>query len=367
MFTLWPTPAVDGSSVIPAAWFNKMSTDMSRAVDGLNGGSYTLSSGLSFSGADVTFNSNVDFAAGVTFDGTVDINDTLEVTNGAAIDVLTGGQIAIESGASIEVNGSGHIDVNGTTAVIDLIGNGSKLRAGTNTSVEINTGLLNVAASSTFTVAGAVTWTSASLLSWSAGGFTLTGGTGTFSSGSTLNIRTLNATLGVAAASSKLTVAASGAGTPSTIEFAGDGAKAVFQSLAKLQLNSGSIFENDGDTTRSGPEYLTGGAVTGLRISVTTDASTTFDGSSYDIWEIASVTNDRSYTLSDPANTAAKSRHHFTRYQHPSAHQILIKRSSDGATIATFPNSGATTGSVDVYWSGSQWRATNPSGDATVP
>lgn len=50
-FTLWPTAFVAGVTQVTAAFLNQIRVDVSRALDGLNGGTYTLASLLELAGA----------------------------------------------------------------------------------------------------------------------------------------------------------------------------------------------------------------------------------------------------------------------------------------------------------------------------
>lgn len=62
---------------------NQLDQDHAAAVDGTNGGTYTLSSPLTFNGADVNFGSETLFNAPATFTDTVSISGVLTVGNTA--------------------------------------------------------------------------------------------------------------------------------------------------------------------------------------------------------------------------------------------------------------------------------------------
>lgn len=85
-FTLYGTTFVDGVTVIPAAFLNKMRTELPSAVDG-RGGSYTNTSLLNFTTS----------GAGFTIDG--DSLITLSSTGGLTITSEVNGTIPYASGA----------------------------------------------------------------------------------------------------------------------------------------------------------------------------------------------------------------------------------------------------------------------------
>jgi hypothetical protein len=109
--------------------FDLVGDELAKAVDGVNGGSYTLGSGLTFLGADVTFGSDVDFQASsaVSFGGPLDINANMDLDAAKAFTVH--GTLALASGAHLTVAGTADVDLLGAMAVhaggsIDLTSGG---------------------------------------------------------------------------------------------------------------------------------------------------------------------------------------------------------------------------------------------------
>jgi hypothetical protein len=77
-FSLWATAFTDNISTISAEFLNKIRVDLSRALDGTNGGTYTLLSDLILNGAAVAI--EVLEASGITVVGDVDITGAFDLT-----------------------------------------------------------------------------------------------------------------------------------------------------------------------------------------------------------------------------------------------------------------------------------------------
>jgi hypothetical protein len=89
---------------------NALAAELLKAVDGVNGGSYTLAAPLTFLGADVHFGSDVDFqaSASVSFAGPVDIAGIVNVNDG---------RVDLNGTSELNVEGAAHIDVEGSIEV----------------------------------------------------------------------------------------------------------------------------------------------------------------------------------------------------------------------------------------------------------
>lgn len=139
------------NEVLTSAQMNHLQNELLKAVDGVNGGLYTLGSTLSFDGADVRFLGNLVIPSGadievenggdVNLASGADINlnsgAAIEISLGALIavaglvDVQTGGEARISSGGILNVNSGGRMDLNNGseahlegTATFDVEGTG---------------------------------------------------------------------------------------------------------------------------------------------------------------------------------------------------------------------------------------------------
>ncbi len=139
---------------VPPGWFNYLSTNFTKAVDGIGGGYYQLV------GADLRVSSDVrkvkfnapamaspielrgfvtiglsddanyatgtgaltievptTFTAGMTFSGPITFNNPVTFTSGGDITLQSGCVLTAQSGSSIVVNSGGSIALNGTTTL----------------------------------------------------------------------------------------------------------------------------------------------------------------------------------------------------------------------------------------------------------
>lgn len=95
--------------------FNGLATELVKAVDGVNGGTYTLGSVLRFEGADVQIAADLEVVSGgeinVNAGGQINVDSGAQVDIAGEINVLTGGDIDIESGAQIDLESGGVLNV----------------------------------------------------------------------------------------------------------------------------------------------------------------------------------------------------------------------------------------------------------------
>lgn len=159
------------NEVLTSAQMTFLQNELLKAIDGVDGGTYTLASSLTFAGANVIFENdielaatgrlnanagssiNVDSGALVQIDGDVDLTSGAQfdveggadfnVLSGATLDVLLGavlnvfGVLDIESGGVLNINGTASIEMNGTSqlnvdgsAQIDIEGDLNVLTTG---------------------------------------------------------------------------------------------------------------------------------------------------------------------------------------------------------------------------------------------
>jgi hypothetical protein len=150
--------------------FNGLSTELVKAIDGVNGGTYTLGSVLRFEGADVQIAADLEVVNGgeinVQAGGLINITGDIQVKSSGDINVESGGDINVESGGDIHlVSGAG----------LELDPGAVFLLEGTqNVTGQINllSGAdLDLASGSTLTNGGAITTSTGATLTVDSGGF----------------------------------------------------------------------------------------------------------------------------------------------------------------------------------------------------
>jgi hypothetical protein len=325
-----------------------------------SGGSFTTDGGATVNfGSDATFEGLVDIVNGAEV--LLQSNAVVRVKNGALIDVQAGGELEIKSGGFLDVRPGASIDVHGTIAA--KTGASIACEAGSSFSVA-GTGLF--VTGSTTTLGGTWNVASAGVFSLQAGSVTTIFGDPTVESGGSITWNT----------GSNLIVQAGGTMTfggtfsaDTAAQFTFSGSDVFFISAAGLFYSSTVTIENQAKTTQKGAVVLTNNGNIGYRIGTAPNSTTSYDPSTADIWEVATLTANRVHTLNAPSDPTVGSRHHFTRYENPGAGtDLTILRSSDSTQIARIIQS-ATGGSVDVYWhvSAAEWRATNSAGSGQIP
>lgn len=98
--------------------FNGLSTELVKAIDGVNGGTYTLGSVLRFEGADVQIAADLEVVSG----------GQINVQSGGSIDVLSSGDINIQSGGDISVLSGGEANI-GSGGFLNVLSGGELLVA----------------------------------------------------------------------------------------------------------------------------------------------------------------------------------------------------------------------------------------------
>lgn len=108
-------------NTLPAQHFNFLLSEVTEylehladelivAIDGTNGGSYTLASTLTFAGQDVRFSSDVQLLSG----------SDLEVLSGASIALFNGSSMTVATGAGVQMGDSEDLTINNSTDVFRL-------------------------------------------------------------------------------------------------------------------------------------------------------------------------------------------------------------------------------------------------------
>jgi len=126
------------NEVLTSAQMTFLQNELLKAIDGVNGGTYTLGGVLQYEGADVRFGSDVDFLSGSavafasgstlsivngvtgTIDGDIDFgaNSDTRLLSGANLTGLAGslvdvlGELRIGSGGILNVESGGRLDIN---------------------------------------------------------------------------------------------------------------------------------------------------------------------------------------------------------------------------------------------------------------
>lgn len=173
--------------VKPAGWdeedpltsdeMNALQSELVKAVDGVGGGTYELSSDLVFDGtAPVRIANELQIDAGATLDmggtlalgGQTDLTGEFDVESGGDVNVKNGGEINVQSGGDIDVESGGAVNVlsggavnllNGSTVDVDptaTINLEGTLDIPLGGSIEVaNGGDINVSPSGDITLLGA--------------------------------------------------------------------------------------------------------------------------------------------------------------------------------------------------------------------
>lgn len=115
------------NEVLTSLQMTHLQNELLKAIDGVNGGSYTLAAPLTIGGADVTFASDV-FLTGATSFGSITIpsGETLTVSAGATASFL--GNAAFTGGADLDLASGSEIDMASGSAL--LLGGSMNVEAG---------------------------------------------------------------------------------------------------------------------------------------------------------------------------------------------------------------------------------------------
>ncbi len=117
---------------LTSAQLNAFQEQQLQSIDGVGGGTYTLSADLVFDGADIRFLnwvrieglSTIEAGATLTVDGELEIAGDLEVLAGGDINVRDGGDIEVFDGGQLNIESGGEINVSGggTPGVLSVFG-----------------------------------------------------------------------------------------------------------------------------------------------------------------------------------------------------------------------------------------------------
>lgn len=150
--------------LLTSAQMNSIRNELLKAIDGADGGPYSLSADLVFSGAgEVQFNSaarvltgaslEVDSGSNLNVAGELHVESagSIEVDSGGAVDVNSGGELTILSGGAGHVETGGTFDLEGsaimslpTNGLIDLLGTSALTLQNTATINLTDTAILNL-------------------------------------------------------------------------------------------------------------------------------------------------------------------------------------------------------------------------------
>lgn len=125
------------NEVLTSAQMTHLQNELLKAIDGVNGGTYTLAAPLIFAGADVRMTTNLVIPSGgdIELENNADMNlasgADINLSSGAAIEVslgallqvggelqvISGGLVTLENGADMFVDGTAVIGLEGSLAV----------------------------------------------------------------------------------------------------------------------------------------------------------------------------------------------------------------------------------------------------------
>ena len=122
------------NEVLTSAQMTHLQNELLKAIDGVNGGTYTLASPLQFAGADVRIAADLEVISGgeiniqsggalnVLAGGIIDFSGDLHISSGGELVVENGGLLTMQNGSDMTVAGTALIDLLGT---LDVNGTGS--------------------------------------------------------------------------------------------------------------------------------------------------------------------------------------------------------------------------------------------------
>jgi hypothetical protein len=117
------------NEVLTSAQMNHLQNELLKAVDGVNGGTYTLASTLTFQGADVRIAADLEVISGgeiniqsggalnVLAGGVLDFSGDLHISSGGELIVESGGLVTFENGSDMFIDGTAVVDLEGTIDV----------------------------------------------------------------------------------------------------------------------------------------------------------------------------------------------------------------------------------------------------------
>jgi hypothetical protein len=117
------------NEVLTSAQMTHLQNELLKAIDGVNGGTYTLASPLTFQGSDVRIAADLEVISGgeiniqsggalnVLAGGILDFSGDLHISSGGELIVESGGLVTFENGSDMFVDGTAVIDLEGSLAV----------------------------------------------------------------------------------------------------------------------------------------------------------------------------------------------------------------------------------------------------------
>lgn len=184
--------------VLTSPQVNHLQNELLKAVDGVNGGTYTLASPLEFAGADVRIAADLEVLSGgeiniqsgaalnVLAGGVLDFSGDLHISSGGELIVESGGLVTFENGSDAVVENTALVDLLGT---LDVNGTGSiEVRAGGAINVTSG-GDINVTSADVHINGGAQVLVDGSILLSATGNLQSNGGDVILATGSLLTLQ----------------------------------------------------------------------------------------------------------------------------------------------------------------------------------
>lgn len=126
--------------VLTSDQMNALQSELIKALDGIGGGSYTLTAPLIIGGSEVRFSTVLRLLAGGFFNvdagGEISVTGVIDIEDGGQIDVKDGGRIDVRSGAGLHLDAGAECDIDTDVdlaatktlflhGTIDVLGTGS--------------------------------------------------------------------------------------------------------------------------------------------------------------------------------------------------------------------------------------------------
>lgn len=155
------------NEVLTSAQMTHLQNELLKAIDGVNGGTYTLASPLQFAGADVRIAADLEVINGgeiniqnggalnVLAGGIIDFSGDLHISSGGELVVENGGLITMQNGSDMFVDGTAVVAVEGTIALDGgslTLANNSQLDLGTSSDLNLGSACTLNLTSATMTV-----------------------------------------------------------------------------------------------------------------------------------------------------------------------------------------------------------------------
>lgn len=150
------------NEVLTSAQMTHLQNELLKAIDGVNGGTYTLASPLEFAGADVRIAADLEVISGgeiniqnggalnVLAGGVIDFSGDLHISSGGELVVESGGLLTLQNGSDMAVDGTALITLDGTL----LVDAGGSIEVNGSGAINLNVGSDMTVTSADITVNG---------------------------------------------------------------------------------------------------------------------------------------------------------------------------------------------------------------------